>query len=710
MTSDAGTGPLGEITCVRGEAFAVSDVAGDIRPGGDQGVYVRDTRMLNRLELLVDGAPPRPLRGERTGPATAAFHAYVPVEDAGPDPVLLVDRRRVIDGSLHEEIHLANLGRRAVRVEVGLRVGTDFAYIFDVRHDRTLDPLPALATAHGLRFVRADGVDDVLLTTDPPPDRRDDDTLVHALELAPGATGRVCLDLVATDVYGTVRPGEHRVTFDPYEAAPASTRRPLTVECSDDRFARLVAASREDLDALRLRDPENPTDAFCAAGSPWYLTLFGRDSLWSGLMALPHDPDLAGGTLRTLARRQGTRHVADTEEQPGKILHEIRRGSLVHRGDLPPNYYGTIDATPLFVVLAHEAWLWGLPDEQVAALIPHVEAALGWLRDHADPDGDGFVEYLKDSERGLDNQGWKDSEDGIQFADGRIARPPIALAEVQGYAYDAASRGAELLERFQRPGADAWRRWAHELATRFRARFWVADDHGRYPAIALDRDNEPVDGVASNMGHLLATGILDRAEAAQVAGRLTAASMASGWGLRTLATTSGGFNPLSYHAGSVWPHDTAIAIWGLAVTGQAAAATRLLRGLVDVAPRFNYRLPELFAGFDRVQVPFPVPYPASCRPQAWAAGGTLLLLRACLGLQPAIPDGRLRLAPLRPAPFRHLEVRGLPLAGRRIDLRLDADGDVDIAIHGPGLEVRIDGADEATTGDADAWTGPGGAR
>ncbi len=691
MNSDAGVGPLGEVTCVRGEVFAVSDVAGDILPEGDHGVYVRDTRMLDHLEVLVDGVRPRPLRGASTGPASAAFHGYVHVPGRGPDPSLLVERRRVVDGVLHEEIRLANLGGSDLRVEVGLRVGTDFAYIFDVRHDRVLDRLPAQDGPGGVRFVRADLVDELVVTTDPPPDRREDDLLVVACEVVAGGRAIVCVDLTATDVYGTVRPDRRCAALDPAYGLPPSLgdRSRLAVRCSDERFSRLVERSLDDLAALRLTDPEEPADAFCAAGSPWYLTLFGRDSLWAAFMAVPFDLELAGGTLRTLARRQGTRHDRDTEEQPGKILHEIRRGSLTHRGDLPPNYYGSVDATPLFVILAHEAWRWGLPTEQVAELVPHVEAALAWLRDFGDPDGDGFIEYLKDSDRGLDNQGWKDSQDGIQFADGRLARPPIALAEVQGYAYDAAIRGAELLERFSRPGADDWRRWADELATAFRARFWLTDDRGAYPAIALDGDNDPVDGPASNMGHLLAAGLLSDEEARAVGRHLAGEGLASGWGLRTLSTASAGFNPLSYHAGSVWPHDTAIAAWGLAVTDQMEAAALLLRGLVDAAPGFGYRLPELFAGFSRAAVPFPVPYPAACRPQAWAAGGALLLLRACLRLQPDLPSGRLTIAPLRPPPFRFLEVEGLPVGGRFLSLRVDGEGRVEVDVQGEPLRLEL---------------------
>jgi glycogen debranching enzyme len=641
--------------------------------------------------VLVDGHRPKALVGSSIGPASATFHAYVPLPDTGTDPVLLIERRRVIDGSLHEEVRLTNRGRRPLDIEVGLRTGADFAYIFDVRHGRSLDAVAPQDVDGGVRYVRADGVDDLLIRTQPPPARREGDTLVVPCRLEVGGSSRVCVDVVATDVYGTVGPGRRCAAIEPpLGSSRAEARRPVpSVSCSDPRFGRLLERSLHDLDALKLTDPQEPTDVFCAAGSPWYLTLFGRDSLWAAFMAAPFDLDLAVGTLRTLARRQGRRHDPETEEQPGKILHEIRRGSLTHRGDLPPNYYGTIDATPLFVILAHEAWRWGLPPEQVTGLLPHVEAALAWMADHGDPDGDGFLEYRKDSDRGLDNQGWKDSHDGIQFADGSLARPPIALAEVQAYAYDAAVRGAQLLAGFGRPDAGRWDAWARRLEARFREEFWLEDAHGRYPATALDRSKRPVDGPASNMGHLLASGLLDRDEAALVATQLTHDRLASGWGLRTLSTTCAGFNPLSYHAGSVWPHDTAIAVWGLARSGQHGAASTLLRALVDAAPSFGYRLPELFGGFARSEVPIPVPYPAACRPQAWAAGGALLLLRACLGLQADIPAGRLAIAPLRPLPFRALELRDLPVAGCEVSIRIDGQHAVDVEVRGGALELDI---------------------
>jgi glycogen debranching enzyme len=683
-------GPLSEVICVRGEAFVVSGPQGDVRRGGDQGVYVRDTRVLDRLELLVDGVRPRALAGRAVGESQAVFHGYVPrTDDRGVDPTLLVTRRRVVDGSVHEEIEVDNRTHGPRTVWVELVAGTDFAYIFDVKHARQLPATPPTdrpAEPRTLMFVR-DGSDERVVLRPSADGQAERDRLRWVLEVPPGASRRVCVDVEVTDVYGTVVP---RQRCEAFALAPPEEEGPDGPElrCSEARLTRLVRRSLDDLRSLQLSDPLAPEDRFCAAGSPWYLTLFGRDALWSAIMALPYDLDLAGGTLRALARRQGQRLDPDTEEAPGKILHEIRRGSLVHRGDLPPNYYGTIDATPLFVMLLHEAWRWGLPDAQVEALLPNLEAALAWMRDHGDPDGDGFLEYQKQGERGLDNQGWKDSDDGVQFADGRLAEPPIRLVEVQGYAYAAACGGAELLDRFGRPDGEAWRIWAADLRERFHRRFWVEDDRGRYLAIALDANGDPVDAPTSNMGHVLTSGLLEPAQASVVARRLADPSLSSGWGLRTMATTTAGFNPLSYHGGSVWPHDSAIAAWGCAEAGEREAATTLLRGLVAAAPFFRYRLPELFAGLTRGAGSFPVPYPAACRPQAWSAAAALLLVRACLRPRPALPDGSLTLAPLWPPPFERLELRDLPLAGGTIDLVVDATAGVSHELRGAELDVR----------------------
>ncbi len=410
-------------------------------------------------------------------------------------------------------------------------------------------------------------------------------------------------------------------------------------------------------------------ERYVGAGPPWYLTLFGRDSLISSGMLIPVDPQLAAGTLRALARHQGTRVDTSSAEQPGKIPHELRSDVADHGGGLvlPAAYYGTHDATQLWITTLHKAWRWGLPTDEVRALLPALQGALSWMRDYADPDGDGFLEYIDESGHGLANQGWKDSSDAVQWPDGTLATAPIALCEVQGYAYAAAIAGAELLDAFELSDGDTWREWAENLRDRFRSSFWVDG----YPAIALDGSKRPVAGPASNMGHLLGTGILDAAEEVAVAEHLASAELDSGFGLRTLSTTMTHFNPLGYHTGSVWPHDTAMAVQGLYGVRQAATATKYVRGLVDAAEAFNYRLPELYGGAGSEVESRPTPYPLSCFPQAWAAASAIAVLIAALGIEPNVPAGTLDIRPAGTLPWRSLRVEGVRVGERTLSVQLE---------------------------------------
>jgi glycogen debranching enzyme len=469
---------------------------------------------------------------------------------------------------------------------------------------------------------------------------------------------------------------------------PREWSRPA-VDAGDRRMSRLIEASLDDLEALRLTDGGDP---FLAAGVPWFLTLFGRDSIWAARMLLPLGTELAAGTLRVLARRQGARVDTATGEAPGKIMHELRRHpfGLPRQGlHLPPVYYGTVDATPLWISLLHDAWRWGMPAADVAALLPHAEAALGWLDRYADPDGDGFLEYIDETGTGLANQGWKDSSDAVRFADGRRAQPPIALVEVQGYAYRAALDAAALLDAFDRPGGDRWREYAAALADRFRVRFWV---DGGYPAMALDREKRRVESLTSNIGHLLGTGMLSPDEERAVATALATDAMSGGYGLRTMSARDGAFSPMSYHCGSIWTQDTAIVAAGLSRAGFGAAARTLIDGLLAAAEAFGYRMPELHAGDARSELARPLPYPAACRPQAWSAAAAILLLQAALGLEPDVPAGRVRLRPLAGMP---LDVRGLRIAGRPVHVRVDAGGAA--RIEGLPVEQRVDADGQAGT-------------
>lgn len=374
---------------------------------------------------------------------------------------------------------------------------------------------------------------------------------------------------------------------------------------------------------------------FCAAGAPWFLTLFGRDSLLAARLFLPASGALAADTLRVLARRQGRATDVATAEAPGKILHEVRAEprDLLEGTVLPPQYFGTIDATPLWICLLGQAWEAGAGDALVVELLDPLLAALRWLADHSDPDGDGFLEYFDDSEHGLPNQGWKDSGDSIRFADGTIADGPIALAEVQGCAYQAARTASVLLGRFGRDAAERdqaafWTAYADAMAARFRERFWVSDERGRYPALALDAHKNPVTGVSSNMGHLLATGILAPDEERLVVERLLHPTMFSGYGVRTMSSDNGAYWPPRYHVGSVWTHDTALIIEGMQARGFTAEARTLAEGLLRAAEGFGDHLPELFGGQDATEIFPPAPYPASCHPQAWAAASAITIARA----------------------------------------------------------------------------------
>lgn len=625
------------LTCLAAPAMWLSPPGGQLTGGAD-GLYVADRRVLSRLRLTLDGAEPEPGGASLRGADAASFTAT-----AG---ALSVERLRTVtrDGGV-ERVTVRNTGDRPVRTLLRIEAAADLAEISAVKAG---DPPPAETPLYdGAPLTGPDGYEVRL-------------------------DGVTCAEL-------TLAPGEHATTIVTVRARPPRTSGfhpapppgpppwgPLTVRSADGRLDALVDQGVADLGALLLADG---SDLYCGAGSPWYLTLFGRDSLWAARLALPLGTETAGGTLRALARHQGAGHDAVSEEEPGKIPHELRPAYAP--GWLPPVYYGSVDATALFVVTLAEAWRWGLSEAEVRRLLPAAERALAWLGTFGE-----FVSYRGSADR-LPNQGWKDSVDGVQHADGTPAKPPIALSEVQAYAYQAATLGADLLEAFGGDGGPH-RRWAADLAERFRARFWLDDG---YPAIALDGTGQPVDGLASNAGHLLGTGLLDAAEEAVVADRL--AELDSGWGLRTLTDRAAGYDPLSYHCGSVWPHDTAIAMLGLARSGHPGLAARLARGLVAAAPAFGHRLPELFGGQRTDDAP--VPYPPACRPQAWSAAVSPALVTALLGLDPDVPGGRLTLAPL---PGFAARIEGVRVGPATLSFDLREDGTAEVEGLPPGLTVR----------------------
>ncbi|WP_060893822.1 glycogen debranching N-terminal domain-containing protein [Streptomyces europaeiscabiei] len=665
------------------EGKAPPAAAGDAEAEGDAEGMGMGTHA-GEAEITGEGwLPVVTVMNATDGPGRSRFVGLAQaLGDAVPDPTVRVDRRRTVTpGRLAEQLTVRSTATTPVHLAVRVEVAGD---LVTLEHTKAglpprspAEPTGELRSGAGVLRWGDQAVDVAVSAPGATPDA-ERSTLTWTLTVKPGENVDLHLAVEVSDTAAVVTAAGHKPTW----------QRP-DVTADDRRLPALVAQSLDDLHSLRMATAASPGDTFLAAGIPWFFTLFGRDSLWAARMLLPLGTDLALGTLRTLAAQQGTRTDPATEEEPGKILHEVRRG-LFDDGQglrLPPVYFGTVDATPLWICLLHDAWRWGLPTDDIEPLLPALTAALGWI-DAAAQAGDGFLSYIDHSGTGLANQGWKDSGDAARYADGRLAEAPLALAEVQGYAYEAALAGAALLDAFHLPGGEHWRTFAADLADRFRARFWVSDQQGPYPAMALDGSGRPVDSVTSNIGHLLATGILNPDETATVAARLAAPDMSDAYGLRTMSSTSGGYGPLRYHCGTVWPHDTAIAVTGLARTGHHQAAARLIEGILAAAPAFDYRLPELWGGDARTDTPAPVPYPAACRPQAWSAAAAIALMTALTGLDPDVPAGRLHLRPTGPLPIGALTVQGLTLAGEQLDVAIGTDGRIESVTAPEGLIVE----------------------
>ena len=659
------------VVCLAAPTQVWSHQDGQIRPGGLPGVYHADRRVLNELVLEVDGKEATTLTSYDDGGDVRVFVA-VPrsLGDPGPDPTVRVVRRREVEpGLLRERYSVTSTASTPVSCEISLRIrGVD----------GHLDQVKAGGTGAG---AAPSGVGGPVLTWS------DDD--LRTVVRAHGAHTRTTDDAVSVEWRVDVPPGgevvrDLLVTMDADRAAVTApqvqdTWGSFRAQSADRRLAPVVRRCLEDLRLLRLTMPGS-ADEFLAAGAPWFLTLFGRDSLWAARMMLPVSSALAGSTLRVLAERQGRRVDADTAEEPGKILHEVRGAAsrLDSERDpefyLPPVYYGTIDATPLWALTLADAHAWGLPDDEVEPLLPALEAALTWQAEHGDADGDHLLEYVDRSGHGLSNQGWKDSGDAVRRSDGSRATAPMALCEVQGYAYAAAIRGADLLESFGRPGTDRWRAWAEQLRDAFRSRFWVEDARGSFPAIALDRDKRPVVSLTSNIGHLLGTGLLDPEEVDAVARRLVAPDMLSGYGIRTMSREAVGYSPTGYHVGSVWPHDTAICLTGLAAEGRTETAV-VAESLLASLHAFEGRPPELFAGDEQVPHGSPVPYPAACRPQAWSAASAVALVTAVTGLKPPTQRGAApTVDPVEPWTFGRTRVEGWRAGATTYALEVDESG------------------------------------
>jgi glycogen debranching enzyme len=676
---------IGAITILEGSSFSVSSSSGDMDVRHPHGLFFQDMRLLSTWILVVDGTVVEPLTAMTPSPYRALF---VGRSGSTPDKQargIVVERDRRVGVGLREDLTLRNYSSHPVDCAIDVLYSADFADIFDVKNGRPIqrpsrvvsmvdDTLVRQADLPyetiGVKFHAADGVID--------------DKALHFSITIP-ARGAVTRSMSVTpELEGKTFPADFPLGH-PLEASPPQRRleswrrNSPTGHFAHEAHARTFARSQSDLGSLRIFRADHPNEAVIAAGAPWFMALFGRDSLLTSLMALPVDPNLAFGTLRTLAQLQGTAVNPQTEEQPGRILHEVRMdvgtGHALGGGNV---YYGSIDSTPLFVIALAELSRWGLGDDEVISLLPNADAALRWVEEFGDRDGDGFVEYERLNDHGLLNQGWKDSVDGINFRDGSLAVPPIALCEVQGYVYRAYLSRALIARRLGDPsGVARWSAKAARLKKAFNKQFWLADRG--YFAIALDADKRPVDSCASNQGQCLWSGIVDDDKAPLVAERLMSPEMFTGWGIRTLASDMGAFNPTSYHNGAVWPHDNALIAAGLMRYGLVEEATRVAVALFDVAERFGSRLPELFCGMDREHYPEPVPYPTSCSPQAWAAATPFSLMRTLFRFEPCVPTDEIWLAPMIPAGFGAVQFENVPFAGARL------------SIHAKGTQFELNG-------------------
>ncbi|HEV3321251.1 MAG TPA: glycogen debranching N-terminal domain-containing protein [Solirubrobacteraceae bacterium] len=638
------------LSVLDGSTFVVGDRRGDVRvdAGREHGFFCDDTRFLSRWVLRVGEAPLELLGLDQSAHFAAQFFLTPRV---GPDeeaPCSIM-RRRLIDHVWMEEVTVTNHRHEHSEVRVVLELDADFADLFEVkdgvvakrevscRHDDGALTL-AYERAGFQRSVTIAASRTAAVT------RRG---FVYSLRLAPGEQWSTTFTLTPH----AAQPGVAFAQREP-RGSLAQLRASKSAELEqwlagapvlqtrDTALARTYRASLSDLGALRLHPDLGEGATLPAAGLPWFMALFGRDSLITSFQALPYLPGLAATTLRVLAARQAERRDDFHEQEPGKILHELRFGELTARGERPHSpYYGTADATPLFLILLDEYHRWSGDTELVRTLEPGARAALAWIEDSGDADGDGYVEYAcRNHATGLVNQCWKDSWDAIQRADGTLARGPIATCEIQGYVYDARRRCARLAREVWGDPALAERleRQAADLRERFRRDFWMPE-RGCH-ALALDGEKRQVDSLTSNIGHLLWSGLLDEDEAAATAERLLDEQLYSGWGVRTLGTHEAGYNPLGYHTGTVWPHENSLIAAGLARYGHRTAASTIASTILQAAPYFEHRLPEVFAGYPASVTSVPVAFPTASRPQAWAAGTPLLLLSTLLDLNPGSTD------------------------------------------------------------------------
>jgi len=676
------------LTLKHNDTFAVFDSHGDIgvTAGTPDGLFDRDTRYLSHLELLINGEQPL-LLGSAIRDDNLSFHVDLTNADVYEDEriVLLKDTVHIgrtiylSNGSLRERIALSNHGAREVELTLSLEFASDFADLFEVRGIRRKHRGRAWS-----RILRGGGVAlsyrgldgalrETTLSFEPAPTKQRVGAAKYALRLAPQAKRTIFVTVASRGILPRSTQSFFQGLAALHRERRQATRSVAAVETSDSVLNEILCRAMADLHMLVTETPDGP---YPYAGIPWYSTSFGRDGIVTALQTLWMDPGVAAGVLRRLARLQADTVDARRDASPGKVLHEMREGEMAALGEIPFGlYYGSIDATPLFVVLAGLYARRTGDDALIRELWPAIERALAWIDETGDLDGDGFVEYARAAETGLANQGWKDSHDSIFHADGSLAEGPIALVEVQAYVYAAKRLAAGCALRLGlTERAAVLQRQAEDLRARFERAFWC-EEIGTY-ALALDGAKRPCKVRTSNAGHALAMGIADCDRARRVADGLMDTRFYSGWGVRTVASDEARYNPMSYHNGSIWPHDNAFVAQGLARYGHKASVHSIFDGLVRATTYMEHRrIPELYCGFRRRPGRGPTLYPAACSPQAWAAGAPFSMLQTMLGLQFDYAARRILLVNPSPPPSAgRIIVRNLRLADASIDFALSQDG------------------------------------
>jgi glycogen debranching enzyme len=636
------------LTILEGSTFCLSDERGDI-VDPTMGFFTHDTRFLSRWVLTMNGTRPLLLSSNRVDYFSAAFYLRNPVVGGLGYDEVSIRRDRFVGDGMQEHLVVENHAPRPVEFELALELGSDFADIFAVKsYDFTLGdpehpaPLPDLVEPtyeeEENQFVLVDGSGCLTQVVLSAPGEVEGGHVRYRIALGPRERWQLRADIVpALDGERTTARRAQREFGDELARVRASLSAwnlsVPQIRASWDQLGHAFGRSISDIASLRMGEDEHLPGNLPAAGMPWFMTVFGRDTIITSLQTLLFGAELAGSALRVLAELQAREDDPEADAEPGKIVHEVRHGKGAKAWF--PRYYGTIDATPLYIVLLSEVWRWTDDAALVRELREPALRALEWIDRYGDLDGDGFIEYRSRSSHGLLNQSWKDSTDSQLFADGSRAELPIAPCEAQGYVYDAKRRAAELCREVwrERELGARFDEEAETLRQRFDEAFWC-EERGGYYALALDGEKRRVDSLTSNIGHLLWSGIVPPERADAIVDQLMGEELWSGWGVRTMSAGDAGYNPLSYHNGTVWPHDNSLIAWGLVRYGRWAEAQRIIRRMLNAASHFEYQLPEVFAGFPRSETPFPIAYPTATRPQAWAAGAPVLLIQLLLGLQP----------------------------------------------------------------------------